>query len=248
MFRPRGNGYAIRISEAGGFILLTAALETARLEAAGCNRPKRSRRHELYLPLIVEVPAAFMPWVRMYARWVTLHHFALDDYLMMFCAVRENNKDNLDSHEILTGCSRSSTQHSQLSARYVRRSAKHQISLVLTTLLTAGNLGFGYDTWFIDPQDLTEALRVRPLQSSLALETPLILAAVDLHRRVLLLRLPDTHQSFRHMLLFAHLSAKGLQNTILGRHRLRRPFECDIPSHPTQTMHAAQHDLGRLAG
>ncbi|KFA49867.1 hypothetical protein S40293_01209 [Stachybotrys chartarum IBT 40293] len=97
------------------------AMETARLEAAGCNRPKRSRRHELYLPLIVEVPAAFMPWVRMYARWVTLHHFALDDYLMMFCAIV-----------------------------YTAFAVICKIS---------GNLGFGYDTWFIDPQELTEALR-----------------------------------------------------------------------------------------
>lgn len=47
----------------------------------------RSRKTELLLPLIVEVPAWFAPWLRTYSRWRVVNEFAWDDWLMLVSGV-----------------------------------------------------------------------------------------------------------------------------------------------------------------
>jgi hypothetical protein len=53
----------------------------------GCGLSKRDQRHKLLLPLIAEVPAAFCPWLRLYANWALQDKLAMDDYIMTFAGL-----------------------------------------------------------------------------------------------------------------------------------------------------------------
>ena len=52
-----------------------------------CQRPVRSREYEMWWT--VGIMLAVLPTVplRMYVRWTTMRHFAVNDYLMMVCGV-----------------------------------------------------------------------------------------------------------------------------------------------------------------
>lgn len=63
------------------------AIDIAKIQADACNWPVRDRRGDLKLPLIVEIPAMFCPFLRMYARWTTLGKLAVDDYLVFLAGV-----------------------------------------------------------------------------------------------------------------------------------------------------------------
>lgn len=65
----------------------TENTEVARIDADACERPRRSRQTELLIPLIVEVPAWFCPWLRLYSRWTSSNGHAEDDWMMVVCGV-----------------------------------------------------------------------------------------------------------------------------------------------------------------
>jgi hypothetical protein len=63
------------------------AIEIARVQAEACQWPVRNRRADLLLPLIVEIPAVFCPFIRMYARWSTIRKLASDDWLVLLAGI-----------------------------------------------------------------------------------------------------------------------------------------------------------------
>ncbi|KAG9257508.1 CFEM domain-containing protein [Emericellopsis atlantica] len=63
------------------------ALEVGRVEAEACERPVRSRRQDILIPLAAYLPAWIAPWLRLYSRWTTCDRLAIDDYMMSICAI-----------------------------------------------------------------------------------------------------------------------------------------------------------------
>ncbi|KAL9945136.1 hypothetical protein ACHAQF_004689 [Verticillium nonalfalfae] len=47
----------------------------------------RSRKPDLLVPLIIEIPAWFSVWLRLYSRYRTVHRFEADDWIMLVCVV-----------------------------------------------------------------------------------------------------------------------------------------------------------------
>lgn len=70
--------------------------EISRIEASACGRPVRSKKHTLFIPLIVEATAWVCPWVRLYSRWSTQGRWALDDQIMFLTGVSRRT-DTLDA-------------------------------------------------------------------------------------------------------------------------------------------------------
>ncbi|KAF4817812.1 Satratoxin biosynthesis SC1 cluster protein 4 [Colletotrichum siamense] len=60
------------------------ALDVARIEAEACNRPTRERKVDILAPLAIQITGFLMVPLRLYARWTTMHHFAPDDWIMLF--------------------------------------------------------------------------------------------------------------------------------------------------------------------
>ncbi|CAI6101428.1 unnamed protein product [Clonostachys chloroleuca] len=58
------------------------ALNASKVEARVCERPYRTRKYVLFIPIIVEGPSWFCPWIRLYSRWLTLGRWELDDWVM----------------------------------------------------------------------------------------------------------------------------------------------------------------------
>ncbi|KAG7136444.1 hypothetical protein HYQ45_005996 [Verticillium longisporum] len=61
--------------------------QVARVEAEACQRPVRSRKSDLLVPLIIEVPAWFSVWLRLYSRYSIVHRFEADDWIMLVCVI-----------------------------------------------------------------------------------------------------------------------------------------------------------------
>ncbi|KAM0494399.1 hypothetical protein ACHAPB_008072 [Verticillium nonalfalfae] len=61
--------------------------QVARVEAEACQRPDRSRKPDLLVPLIIEIPAWFSVWLRLYSRYRTVHRFEADDWIMLVCVI-----------------------------------------------------------------------------------------------------------------------------------------------------------------
>ncbi|KAM0602730.1 hypothetical protein ACHAP1_007343 [Verticillium nonalfalfae] len=61
--------------------------QVARVEAEACQRPDRSRKPDLLVPLIIEIPAWFSVWLRLYSRYRTVHRFEADDWIMLVCVL-----------------------------------------------------------------------------------------------------------------------------------------------------------------
>ncbi|KAH7323090.1 hypothetical protein B0I35DRAFT_510300 [Stachybotrys elegans] len=59
------------------------SLHAARIEADACNRPRRNRKKDVLLALILEVPAFLAPIGHIYSRSSTVTKFAVDDYLFI---------------------------------------------------------------------------------------------------------------------------------------------------------------------
>ena len=74
--------------------LTSCRTEVARVEEGACGRSKRSRRLDLLLPLVIEIPAWFFPWLRLYSSWGIQGRVAVDDYMMMACGVRASAANN----------------------------------------------------------------------------------------------------------------------------------------------------------
>ncbi|KAI9158343.1 Satratoxin biosynthesis SC14 cluster protein [Paramyrothecium foliicola] len=70
-----------------GSCSIIEALDIGRIQAEACQWPVRNRQIDLLLPLIVQVPAALCPWLRLYARWSTSGRLALDDYLVAIAGI-----------------------------------------------------------------------------------------------------------------------------------------------------------------
>ncbi|KAH7329183.1 hypothetical protein B0I35DRAFT_473809 [Stachybotrys elegans] len=66
---------------------VTDAILVAGLEAQACDRPVRDRHTDLILPLVIQIPAFFCPWLRLYSRWTLVQHLAVDDYLVLAAAL-----------------------------------------------------------------------------------------------------------------------------------------------------------------
>ncbi|KAM0569829.1 hypothetical protein ACHAP9_004456 [Verticillium nonalfalfae] len=47
----------------------------------------RSRKPDLLVPLIIEIPAWFSVWLRLYSRYRTVHRFEADDWIMLVCVI-----------------------------------------------------------------------------------------------------------------------------------------------------------------
>ncbi|CAI6087887.1 unnamed protein product [Clonostachys chloroleuca] len=58
------------------------ALNASKVEARVCERPYRTRKYVLFIPMMVEGPSWFCPWIRLYSRWLTLGRWELDDWVM----------------------------------------------------------------------------------------------------------------------------------------------------------------------
>ncbi|KAK8025555.1 hypothetical protein PG990_003378 [Apiospora arundinis] len=59
------------------------SLAVARIQDERCDRPRRSRRPDLSGIIPIEIITLTCAFVRMYARWKTLHTYEADDYLMI---------------------------------------------------------------------------------------------------------------------------------------------------------------------
>ncbi|KAK7229958.1 hypothetical protein V2G26_002128 [Clonostachys chloroleuca] len=51
--------------------------------ASLCNIPPRSRKHELLIPLVIQIPAWLCIWARLYSSWRTTGRWKLDDWLIL---------------------------------------------------------------------------------------------------------------------------------------------------------------------
>ncbi|VUC30887.1 unnamed protein product [Clonostachys rosea] len=47
-----------------------------------CNMPPRSRKHELLIPLAIQIPAWLCIWARLYSRWLIMGRWGPDDWFM----------------------------------------------------------------------------------------------------------------------------------------------------------------------
>ncbi|KAK1958578.1 hypothetical protein LY78DRAFT_373371 [Colletotrichum sublineola] len=63
------------------------AINVARLEAEGCQRPVRNRKVEILAPIVIQVIGLLMVPLRLYARWTTVHRIETDDWIIAFCAL-----------------------------------------------------------------------------------------------------------------------------------------------------------------
>ncbi|OIW23035.1 hypothetical protein CONLIGDRAFT_550013, partial [Coniochaeta ligniaria NRRL 30616] len=59
------------------------AIDTTRVEAGMCQKPRRSRKADIFATLAVEIPAFICALLRLFSRWYTAAHFELDDYVML---------------------------------------------------------------------------------------------------------------------------------------------------------------------
>ncbi|KAK1772292.1 hypothetical protein QBC33DRAFT_4525 [Phialemonium atrogriseum] len=59
------------------------AIDTARIEAEACQRPRRSRKQDLLAVISIETFAFLCVLLRLFSRWYTMAHFELDDYIMI---------------------------------------------------------------------------------------------------------------------------------------------------------------------
>ncbi|GAB1313648.1 hypothetical protein MFIFM68171_03858 [Madurella fahalii] len=57
------------------------------IESTACDRPRRTRKAALLVPLGIILPAFILLLVRFYSRWIISGQFEADDYVMMVCAV-----------------------------------------------------------------------------------------------------------------------------------------------------------------
>lgn len=48
-----------------------------------CQRPRRSRKVDIFATLAVEIPAFVCALLRLFSRWHTAAHFEADDYVML---------------------------------------------------------------------------------------------------------------------------------------------------------------------
>lgn len=68
-------------------------IDVARIEAEACNRPTRERKVDILAPLAIQITGFLMVPLRLYARWTTMHHFAPDDWIMLFTGVCQHRRD-----------------------------------------------------------------------------------------------------------------------------------------------------------
>ena len=59
----------------------------ARIQDETCGKPRRSRKPALSGIILIEIFTLLCAFVRMYARWKTLHTYEPDDYLMVIIIV-----------------------------------------------------------------------------------------------------------------------------------------------------------------
>ncbi|CAH0021607.1 unnamed protein product [Clonostachys rhizophaga] len=53
-------------------LIETPPKDVSKVEARVCERPYRTRKYVLFIPMMVEGPWWFCPWIRLYSRWLTL--------------------------------------------------------------------------------------------------------------------------------------------------------------------------------
>lgn len=61
--------------------------DVRRVETTACDRPRRSRKTQLLLPIAVVAVAFVMIHVRMLSRRVVSGHLETDDFVMIACGV-----------------------------------------------------------------------------------------------------------------------------------------------------------------
>lgn len=116
----------------------------------------------------------------------------------------------------------------------------------------AGMLGFGVDTWYVDPDDLTFAMKV---------STPLFYISFPYHTvsssltslALLYQENPEPHpprtdESLGSLLLSAHLPKPPFPHSLLGGYVLDFYFHCNICCPTDISVHPAQRHMGILGG
>ncbi|KAK7213099.1 hypothetical protein V2G26_020277 [Clonostachys chloroleuca] len=63
------------------------AFETKKIEDEACDRPTRSRKGLLLIPLAAEIPAWACPWVHLYSRLATSSRLGVDDWVIIIVGV-----------------------------------------------------------------------------------------------------------------------------------------------------------------
>ncbi|KFA71350.1 hypothetical protein S40288_08957 [Stachybotrys chartarum IBT 40288] len=118
------------------------AIETAKVEAEACERPRRDRRWVLWPALAILIVAWIAVFTRLAERWYTFRRYQTDDWIMLVCLV------------IYTPFA------------FMGQYGKHSTLLLEnpetrgTDDTSAGRKAFGQDVWTVDPVDLTLALKV----------------------------------------------------------------------------------------
>lgn len=104
----------------------------------------------------------------------------------------------------------------------------------------AGMLGFGVDTWYVAPDDLTFALKVSaslPHNKLLSTrEVNRLTGSALLHRRNPVPRPPRPHQSFDPLFLLAHLSQPRLSHALRDGHVLGASCDNNVHHPPDLPM------------
>lgn len=143
-----------------GRVLTRHWTETARGAWEACGTPKRSRKVDLRVPFVVEVPALVGGLLRVYSRWVVASRVEVDDYLMMAVVVGCPVAVLVVSS--LTGC----TGVLRLSPGvWVDRCGCRPPTARGrgADMCVAAEKGMGVDIWTVDASDMTITLMVQAI-------------------------------------------------------------------------------------
>ncbi|CAH0038088.1 unnamed protein product [Clonostachys rhizophaga] len=155
------------------------AFEIKKIEDEACDRPTRSRKGILLIPLAAEIPAWACPWVHLYSRLTTSNRLEVDDWITIIVGVCGYSFAFTPSNRVnrkLTNCLGSIQRiHGARTIRYVDYSAEYLLICGTAFANTIGTLvgqrSFGVDIWTLDPDALTMSFKLFYVNESLYVVT-----------------------------------------------------------------------------